>query len=259
MIMKFILHPFSSIGFLPLLFLLLALCGCSSSTTAQATPAPGAYPPAYAELLQKYVTPTGVRYAAWHANPADLKKLKEVADFYATTTPPDDSKAAALAWYLNAYNAWILQNILAKYPTKGPLDGETLFFHGNRIVISGRKTSFNDLEQKVIRPTFKEPRIHFALNCASASCPPLKTTPFDAATLEQDLDRLTRAFVNAEAVEIADGGKLVRLSKIFDWYGEDFGGKDKLIAFLNKYRTSTLPPTSKIQFMDYDWSLNAAK
>ena len=72
----------------------------------------------------------------------------------------------ALAWHINAYNSWILHNILAKYPTKGPLAGEPLFFHGNRIVISGGKTSFNDLEQKVIRPTFKEPRVHFALNCA---------------------------------------------------------------------------------------------
>jgi hypothetical protein len=61
---------------------------------------------------------------------------------------------------------------LARYPTKGPLDGDALFFHGNRIVISGQKTSLNDLKQKVIRPTFQEPRTHFAINCASESCPP---------------------------------------------------------------------------------------
>lgn len=239
--------------------LLFVITACSSSTKAQTTPAPGAYPPAYAELLQKYVTPTGVRYAAWHANPADLKKLNEVTDFYATTTPPEKSKPEALAWYLNAYNAWILHNILAKYPTKGPLDGETLFFHGNRIVISGEKTSFNDLEQKVIRPTFNEPRVHFALNCASASCPPLNVKPFEAATLNADLDRLARAFINGKAVQFADGGKTLRLSKIFDWYGEDFGGKDKVVAYLNGYRTSRLPDAANIQFMDYDWSLNEAK
>jgi hypothetical protein len=200
-----------------------------------------------------------VRYAAWHANSVDLKKLDEVTDFYATTTPPDNAKADALAWYLNAYNAWILHNILAKYPTKGPLDGETLFFHGNRIVISGKKTSFNDLEQKVIRPTFKEPRVHFALNCASASCPPLNAKPFDASTLDAELARLARAFINGKAVQIADGGKTLRLSKIFDWYAEDFGGKDKVVAYLNSYRTSKLSDAGKIQFMDYDWSLNETK
>lgn len=255
-IMRFILKP---VRFLFALSFVLVSTACSSSTTGQTTPASTAYPPDYAELLQKYVTQDGVRYAAWHTNPADLKKLSEVANFYATTTPPDKSKSDALAWYLNAYNAWILQNILAKYPTKGPLDGETLFFHGNRIVISGKKTSFNDLEQKVIRPTFKEPRVHFALNCASASCPPLNAKPFDAATLDADLTRLASAFINGNAVQFTDGGKTLRLSKIFDWYAEDFGGKGKAVAYLNGYRTSKLQDAPKIQFMDYDWSLNEAK
>jgi hypothetical protein len=253
--MRFILKP---ARLLFALSVLLVSTACSSSTTGQTTPASSAYPPVYAELLQKYGTPAGVRYAAWHANPADLKNLSEVADFYATTTPPDKSKSDALAWYLNAYNAWILHNILAKYPTKGPLDGETLFFHGNRIVISGKKTSFNDLEQKVIRPTFKEPRVHFALNCASASCPPLSAKPFDAASLDAELDRLARAFINGKAVQIADGGKTLRLSKIFDWYADDFGGKGSQIVFINHYRKPPIPPDSKADFIDYNWSLNEA-
>ncbi len=242
---------------LPALLLSLLLFGCSSPTTVQTPPAAGPYPPVYAELLQKYATSTGVRYAAWHANPADLKKLQEVTDFYATTTPPEGSKSDALAWHLNAYNAWILQNILTKYPTKGPIDGDERFFHDNRIVISGQKTSFNDLEQKVIRTTFQEPRIHFALNCASTSCPPLNTKPFDAPTLEAELDRLAREFVNGDAVQIDGEGKSVRLSRIFDWYGEDFGGKDKVITFVNKFRTAPLPEPAAVQFLEYDWSLNA--
>lgn len=237
--------------------LLFVIAACSSSTTAQTTPAPGAYPPAYAELLQKYVTPTGVRYAAWHANLADLKKLNEVTDFYATTTPPEKSKPEALAWYLNAYNAWILHNILAKYPTKGPLDGETLFFHGNRITISGKKTSFDHLEQKVIRPTFQEPRIHFALNCASTSCPPLNAKPFDATSLDGDLDRLTRAFINNNPQGVVPAGNEVKLSKIFEWYADDFGGKNALVAFINRYREKPLPEKIKTEFLDYSWNLNA--
>lgn len=239
--------------------LLLLFAGCSLSTKAQTTPSTTAYPVAYAELLQKYVTSNGVRYAVWHNNSEDLKKLQSVADFYTTTTPPSDSKMTALAWNLNAYNAWILHNVLAKYPTKGPLDGEMLFFHGKRIMISGQKTSFNDLEQKIIRPVYKDPRVHFALNCASASCPPLNGKPFDGATLDAELNRLARAFINGNAVQIADGGGMLQLSKIFDWYAEDFGGKDKLIEYMNAYRTSKLPDAARIQFMNYDWSLNEAK
>lgn len=248
-----------SVRFLAAILFFSSLGACSSSTTSPTVAATVASPPMFAELLQKYVTPAGVRYAAWHGNADDLKKLAEVTNFYATTTPPTGSKAEALAWYLNAYNAWILHNILAKYPTKGPLDGEALFFHANRIVISGQKTSFNDLEQKVIRPTFKEPRVHFSLNCASASCPPLNARPFEAGALDADLDRLARAFIKGKAIQIAEGGKTVRLSKIFDWYAEDFGGKDKVIEYVNGYRGSILPDAPKIQFMDYDWSLNETK
>lgn len=255
-IMRSLLPP---VRFLSAILFLSSLGACSSSTKYPTALATSAYPPAFAELLQKYVTPTGVRYAAWHGNADDIKKLAEVTNFYAKTTPPTASKAESLAWHLNAYNAWILHNILAKYPTKGPLDWDTLFFHGNRIVISGQKTSFNDLEQKVIRPTFKDPRVHFALNCASASCPPLNARPFDAATLDADLDRLAREFINGRAIQIDDGGRTVRLSKIFDWYVEDFGGKDKVIEYLNGYRGSKVPDAPKIQFMDYDWSLNETK
>lgn len=237
---------------------MLITSACSSSTPGPLTIASGAYPAAYAELLQKYVTPTGVRYADWHSNPDDMKKIEEVANFYATTTPPAD-RNANLAWHLNAYNAWILRNILAKYPTKGPLDGETLFFHGNRIVISGKKTSFNDLEQKMIRPVFKEPRIHFALNCASESCPPLNAQPFDATSLDGDLNRLTRAFINNNPQGVVPAGNEVKLSKIFQWYADDFGGKNALVTFINRYRQNPLPEKIKTEFLDYSWKLNSVK
>ena len=215
-------------------------------------------PPAYAELLSRYAAPDGVRYSAWHGNREDMEKLRAVVDFYATTLPPAD-RDTSLAWHLNAYNAWILHNILKKYPTKGLLDGETLFFHGNRIIISGKKTSFDHLEQKVIRPTFQEPRIHFALNCASKSCAPLDTKPFTAATLDADLERLTRAFINKNPQGVVPERKQVKLSKIFEWYAEDFGGKDQLIPYINHYRDQPVPADSKMEFLDYSWKLNATK
>lgn len=235
----------------------LALGACSSSP--KISPATGSHPPVYAELLEKYATPAGVRYSAWHQNPGDLQKLGEVTDFYATTTPPGSSQEDSLAWHLNAYNAWILRNVLAKYPTQGPLEGTPQFFDADTIVISGRKMSFNHLEQKIIRPTFQDPRVHFALNCASTSCPPLHLRPFTGATLEADLDHLTAAFINSDAVQPADGNRTVRVSKIFDWYAEDFGGRGNVLAYVGRYRKSALPATPGLEFLDYDWALNEAK
>jgi len=241
-----------------ILFATLFVC-CSLSCSQAISPAAAsvAYPPDYAELLKSYVTPTGVRYAAWHANKADVERMKQVTEFFASTAAPAD-RSTSLAWHLNAYNAWILNNILAKYPTKGPMEGEGSFFDRDGIVISGKKTSFNDLEKNVIRPAFKDPRVHFALNCASRSCPPLHGKPFDPATLEADLDRLARNFIenNPQGVVPESGGRSVRLSKIFDWYADDFGGKGNQIAFINRYRKQPLPPDSKSDFIDYNWSLN---
>lgn len=244
---------------IPSAIALLALAACShSSVQADLPRATEAAPPAYAELLERYAKPEGVRYAAWHGNQADMEKLRTVVDFYANTLPPAD-RDTSLAWHLNAYNAWILHNILKKYPTKGPLDGETLFFHGNRIIIAGKKTSFDHLEQKVIRPTFKEPRIHFAVNCASESCPPLDTKPFTPGTLDDDLDRLTRAFINKNPQGVVVERGDVKLSKIFEWYAEDFSGKDQLIPYINRYRDQPVPAEAKVAFLDYSWKLNAVR
>lgn len=222
-------------------------------------PAEVTAPPDYATLLDKYASPHGVRYAAWHGDAADMRAIEGVAEFYANTLPPRN-RDASLAWHLNAYNAWVLHNILKKYPTEGPLDGEMLFFHGKRIEISGKKTSLHQLEQEVIRPTFKEPRVHFALNCASASCPPLAPAPFSAEGLDARLDALAREFLNRNprALRVADGGKTVWLSKIFDWYKEDFGGPDGIVPYINRYRDAKMAAGARVRFLDYDWSLNEA-
>jgi hypothetical protein len=211
----------------------------------------------YARLLKKYVAPGGVKYAEWKASAADVKALQGVVDGIAAAPASTAKSKEQLAFHINAYNAWILRNILAKYPTKGPLAGEPLFFHGNRIVISGRKTSFDHFEQKVIRPTFKEPRIHFALNCASRSCPPLRSEPYDAAKLDTQLDEQTRLYVNSP-LGVKPEGDGAALSKIFDWYKEDFGGDGAVLAFLKKYRGGKLD-FKKISYQEYDWGLNEAK
>lgn len=240
-------------------FILASFASLVGSILAAPAPANSAAPPDYGELLAKYVTTEGVRYDAWHGNPDDLARLREVTRFYAESAPPRD-RNAALAWHLNAYNAWILRKILEKYPTEGPLSGGDLrFFHRKSITVGGEEMSFDHLEQKLIRPVFDEPRIHFAVNCASVSCPPLQARPFLAETLEPDLDHVTRQFVNDPQQGAREEGGKVFLSKIFDWYGDDFGGKEAVVAWVNRYRNDPLPATSKPKFMRYDWSLNQAE
>jgi len=217
----------------------------------------------YASLLKKYVSPSGVAYKKWKADDADLARLRLVVDSVAVENLSGKSRDEKLAFYLNAYNAWILNNILADYPTKGPGNGSALkrayFFKSKSINIAGKKMSFSSLENDIIRPQFDEPRIHFALNCASASCPPLLDKPFSAATLDTDLTALARAYLNTNSLglELSSGGETVRLSEIFDWYADDFA--PDALMFVNRYRDRKIPAGTKIQFMDYDWSLNEVR
>ncbi len=215
----------------------------------------------YGELLQKYVTKSGVKYASWHKNKQDLQSLRLVVASISQQKLAGMSKVDTLAFYLNAYNALILHEILKDYPTKGPggggFWGRRKFFKKRTITVAKKKTNFHSLENNVIRKKFKEPRIHFALNCASASCPPLHTEPFVGSTLDGVLDLLTKNFINRNPKGVSIRGNTVKVSKIFDWYEDDFA--PNIAYYVNKYRVSKLPKGAAIKFQDYNWSLNAAR
>ena len=210
----------------------------------------------YARLLKKYVTPNGVQYAAWKANSEDVSAMNAVTDGFAAAPASTAKSKEQLAFYTNAYNAWILHEALAKYPTKSVKDPLFIFFIGKRITVAGEKMSFSHLEKEIIRARFNEPRIHFALNCASRSCPPLRNEPYAAASLDLQLEGQAKEFVNSpKGVTINKQG--AALSKIFDWYKEDFGGEPGVIAFINQRRSSPLP--AKISYQEYDWNLNETR
>ena len=214
----------------------------------------------YNRLLAKYVAHSGVKYAAWHDNAPDRAALEKVVDAIAKEKP-DGGKDDKLAFYINAYNANILLGVLEKYPVKSIRDIAPLFgfFTQNRITVSGEKMSFNHLEKEIIHG-FGEPRMHFVLNCASASCPPLLDKAFTAENLHAEMDRAATAFLNdnPRGVEVSDGGKKADVSKIFEWYAGDFQAAGGVIAFIDKYRKPPLPADAKISYQDYNWSLNAA-
>ncbi len=211
----------------------------------------------YARLLAKYVTPSGVKYAAWKGNAADLQAIKGVVDAIAAAPASSARSKDQLAFHINAYNAWILHEALAKYPTKSVKDTLFTFFTGKRITVAGEKMSFNALEKDIIRPRFNEPRIHFALNCASRSCPPLRAEPYTAAKLDAQLDEQARGYVNEDRGVKASGDS-AQFSKIFDWYKEDFGGDAGVRSFLAKYRGGKAD-FKKVTYQEYDWSLNETK
>lgn len=153
---------------------------------------------AYATLLNKYATPQGVRYAAWKQSAADLEALAALTRQIASSGPTTPGRNGQLAYLTNAYNIWTLHGVLEKYPIESVRDVAPLFgfFTQSRITVAGEKMSLNKLEKEHILKKFQEPRVHFALNCASVSCPPLRAEPYTASRLDAQLDDATRHFLN---------------------------------------------------------------
>jgi Protein of unknown function, DUF547 len=203
-------------------------------------------------ILQKFVSKTGqVDYQGLKANRTDFDAfLQRIAE-----NPPENewSRAEKMAFWINTYNAFTIALILENYPLKKiiDLDGGKPW-DIRRITIGTNKYSLNQIENDILRPKFKDARIHFAVNCAAKSCPPLLNRAFRAEKLDAQLAERTRDFLknrkfNQFSTETAN------VSKIFDWYGVDF---ENLILFFNKYTVEKLSATTNIQFNEYDWNLN---
>jgi hypothetical protein len=231
--------------------LLVVACGAKEKPSVEIS----AWCDSYGKLLQRYVTPAGVRYAAWKASADDMQALDTVATQIANTAPPADS-SARLAFYIDAYNATVLHQVLAVYPIPGVLERNPDFFKQG-VVIAGEKMSLDHLENEIIRKQFKEPRIHFALNCASVSCPPLLPKPYSSVEMEKTLESQTRAYLeSSHGYEEAEGKVLV--SQLFEWFAADFEAAEGSAAkFIVKHRQRPLP-TDALTFRSYDWNLNLA-
>lgn len=206
----------------------------------------------YDGLLKKYVKSDGVKYKALKSNAEDVAKLHSVTTAIATNKPVGD-RATKMSFHLNAYNAWILRAVIDNYPMKSILDVKKDFFKTYPIKVSGRDMSLDYLENEIIRKTYKDARIHFAVNCASASCPPLHNEAFEAKTLEKSLDKLTKDFINSSTGVRISGGQ-PHISRLFKWFKEDFGDAT---TFINKYRRKKI--SGNVVFQDYGWTLNEAR
>ena len=212
----------------------------------------------YAQLLQKYVHSDGVDYTCWQVNTADREKLDQVVSWLGEF-PADTSPAQQKAHLINLYNAAMLQAVLEHYPIDSVRSIGLLpfsIFKRKFIRWQGASLSLDQIEKERLLKNFPDPRIHFAINCASRSCPPLRNTPFNAAQLEQQLDEQTRLFARSQAAFKLDrANNTSAFSKLFKWYAADFA-PDHPADYLNRYRTDLLPVHPEFDWIAYDWSLN---
>lgn len=219
-------------------------------------------------LLQKYVEPTGlVNYRAWLASAADVTALD---DYLRQLSRTDEQGTAVeqLAYWINAYNAVTIRGILREYPTSSIRNHTARFIGYNiwknlKLYVNGRQVSLDEMEHEILRK-MQEPRIHFAIVCASLGCPKLLNRAYLPGTLEQQLADNTRAFFSDSSKLCYDAAnRTFYCSPILDWFKEDFGGDQA--ARLKRIAPWLSDPTAAqaaakgtgtLVYLDYNWDLN---
>jgi len=237
------------------------LCLLIMGLTTSAFATQGADHGIYAGLLKKYVKNGVVDYQGFKNKEAKLDQYLKILEAVDTKALSRDEQ---FAFYINAYNAWTIKLILTGYPEVRSIKDLGSFFSSpwkKKICrIDGRIITLDDIEHNILRPRFKDPRVHFAINCAARSCPPLRSEPYGGAELDQQLDEMTRAFIN-DRVNNRLEGHILYVSSIFKWFKEDFN--DDIVGFFLKYAKADLKGQLeskrgkiKVKYLDYDWSLN---
>jgi len=245
-----------------------AILTLSPGSNVFATAAPDSAGPDYSlftQVLRDHVKDGTVNYKS-------LKTDKRFAEFIETlkkTDPNTISRKNRLAFWINVYNAFVLKVVVDNYPIESIFSTFAYVrkksnFHKKVVTINGMLYSLNDVENDIIRP-MGDPRIHFAINCAAKSCPPLRAEAFEPARLGEQMAEMARNFINNPEKNSFDFAKKEALvSKIFDWFADDFKKYSTGVPeFISRY----LPPEQskqllaagkdfKIKHHDYNWDLN---
>lgn len=215
-------------------------------------------------ILTAYYNPAhGMDYAGLEAR--DAKALQTLRQQLGAVNVASLNPKQQLAYWINVYNVNVVATVVEKYPVDSIRDISTdpivrlNVFKKERVPFGNELLSLDDVEHKKIRAAFNDPRIHFAINCAAKSCPPIRTEAYVGARVDAQLDDQARRFLSGPfgARFKRSGDDLtMTVTKIMDWFGEDFekgGGK---VAFVRRY--VTVPPSKevKIEYDDYDWALN---
>ena len=237
---------------------------------------------AYASVLRRHLRDGRVDYAGLKAGRQDLDAVVRAFGDVSDPEVQAWSRPQQIAFWINAYNVFTLRAIVDHYPIEGSrfslqprnsirqIDGvwTTLTWKA-----AGRTVTLDDIEHRILRPTFREPLVHFAVNCASVSCPPLAPEPYRAATLDAQLHAAARRFL-ASPLGLTVRGTRLSVSSIFKWYGEDFVERygsavaragspvDRailgVVAMFGPAEAKALAESGKasVAFLSYDWSLN---
>ncbi len=214
----------------------------------------------WTELLQKHVSEAGeVDYKGFIKDSILLDEYLTILSEHPTGSNWNEEEK--IAYWINAYNAFTVKLIVEHYPLKSIKDisdglpminspWDMKFFKIGKVDFD-----LNTIEHEILRKEFNEPRIHFAINCASISCPKLRNEAFTAAQLDIQLDDQAKQFIiDPSKNEISD--KAIKLSKIFDWFKSDFTKKQSLSLYLQTYSVVQLSDELKIEYLEYDWNLN---
>ncbi len=209
------------------------------------------------EVLKTYVKKGKVDYKGLKANEKDFAKFTAYIEAIGGAKVKG-SKKAKLAFYINAYNAHVINAVIANLPTKSVMkvDG---FFKKAEHKVAGKSMTLDHLENKIIRPEFNDARIHFALVCAAKSCPPLKKKAFTEKNVKKMLEKNAKKFIpKATKVE----GNTVTTSQLFNWFADDFkkneGSVENYLAkYLPEHAELLKSGKAEIKFSFYDWDLNS--
>lgn len=208
-------------------------------------------------FLEKYVMNGQVAYARLKQNVAEAENLYREINMMNLSKSGDAEKKA---FYVNAYNIVVIYSVVKHFPIKSPMD-KAGFFDTIKHIVAGESLTLNELERKKLLQPYKDGRLHFVLVCAARSCPPLANFAYTPEKIEDQLTERTALTLNDKNwLKVFPKQKKADISKIFEWYSDDFksGGKT-VLDWINQFREEKIPASYTVGFYEYDWSLNALK
>lgn len=208
----------------------------------------------YGVLLSAYVCRGGVAYDMLAKVPGILEKAKAELTSVNRADIAALSAGGQIAYYINLYNVYTIDLIVRHLPLKTGIRDISNPWGVKFVPLFGDRVSLDNIETDILRKQFKDPRIHFALVCASKSCPVLQGTPYTGDSLDEQFKRAAYNFLTDTSRNIFTDHSM-SVSKIFEWYGDDFKKRfGSFSSFIAMILTRTVGP--KIHFKEYDWSLN---
>lgn len=224
-----------------------------------ATLVPPAALEAYAKVLRTHVKDGLVDYRGLEKH--SLKELELFLDAAAkvpASGPAAGSKAARIALYIDTYNALVLRAVIRHERPRSVLDVKD-FFKKRSYDFFGRTLSLDDLEKELIRSAEESGRYHMAVVCAAVSCPILESVPYQGSDLSRRLDAAARRYLASRHGAVVSEGKIA-LSRIFEWYEPEFGGKAGVLEFVRRYLSpearAKLGSDPAVSYLEYNWTLN---